>query len=454
MQRQQEKQRRKRGVILTVQGLEKLQQAKAKSEFEENAGNRYTLESLSEKTGLAVDTLMKILKCEEKVDKQTLKCCFRTFNLILDTKDYFYPEFPLEFSQMVFWDSAEPQEPELPEGAISLGSPFYIERSPIETDCYKAITQPGSLIRIKAPKRMGKTSLMMKIINYAAQKGYHTVSLNLQLAQKEALQNIDTFLQWFCAYISAEMKLSQRLNEYWDDLCGSNISCKLYLEQYLLANTEHPLVIGLDDIDQLFLYPEIADNFFALLRVWHEEAKNKAIWQKLRLIMIHSTEVYLPLNLNQSPFNVGVPISLTEFTLAQILDLANRYQLFWSNYEGENLMKLVGGNPYLVHLAIYYISCKKMTLEQILTTPLYSEHSIYKEHLQRQLYCLQQTNSDLLKNFARVVMSEQPIELDIVKAFKLQSLGLIHLYNTKARVSCHLYQQYFQGYFERFSQAI
>lgn len=454
MEKSQEKQRRKRGVILNVQGLEKLLQAKTQSEFETNAGNRYTLEGLSEKTGLAVDTLMKILKCEEKVDKQTLKSCFRAFNLILEAKDYFYPEVRLEISPLLSLNGIENQEPELPEGPLSLVSPFYIERVPVETNCYKAISQLGSLIRIKAPKRTGKTSLMMRILNYARQLGYRTVSLNLQLAQKEVLRDLDTFLQWFCAYVSAEMKLPKQIHEYWDDLCGSNISCKLYFEQYLLANIEQPLVIGLDDIDRLFLHPELADNFFALLRVWHEEAKNKAIWQKLRLIVVHSTEVYLPLNLNQSPFNVGLPIALPEFTLAQIKNLAFRYQLSWSNDECEKLMKWVGGNPYLIHLAIYHICYKKINLEQFLAMPLHSNHSIYQEHLQRQLCGLQQNHPDLLENFARVVMTESPIELEMIKAFKLQSLGLIQLYNTKAKISCQLYQKYFQDYFAGFSQAI
>jgi hypothetical protein len=43
-----------------------------------------------------------------------------------------------------------------PEGVVPLDSPFYIERLPIESDCYEEIEQPGALIRIKAPKQIGK----------------------------------------------------------------------------------------------------------------------------------------------------------------------------------------------------------------------------------------------------------------------------------------------------------
>jgi hypothetical protein len=73
------KRRRRRGIILTPSGLQKLLDAKSEAEFEENQGNRYTLEALSERTGLAVDTLTKVFACESKVDKQTLKILYRSF---------------------------------------------------------------------------------------------------------------------------------------------------------------------------------------------------------------------------------------------------------------------------------------------------------------------------------------------------------------------------------------
>jgi len=59
--------------------LDRFQQAKSDAEFEENAGHRYTLEALSERIGLAVDTVVKMLSCEAGVDKQTLKMGFKAF---------------------------------------------------------------------------------------------------------------------------------------------------------------------------------------------------------------------------------------------------------------------------------------------------------------------------------------------------------------------------------------
>jgi DNA-binding HxlR family transcriptional regulator len=91
-----QKPRRRRGVILTPQGLNKLQAAKSEAESCENDGNRYTLEALSEHTGLDPDTLMKVFACEVGVDKRTLNSCFRAFNLVLEPSDYKLPAFHLK----------------------------------------------------------------------------------------------------------------------------------------------------------------------------------------------------------------------------------------------------------------------------------------------------------------------------------------------------------------------
>lgn len=83
--------RRKRGVILTPQGFQKLQTAKCQAQSGENLDKRYTLEDLSDRTGLDPDTLMKVFHCQVGVDKQTLNTCFRAFNLLLEPSDYQLP---------------------------------------------------------------------------------------------------------------------------------------------------------------------------------------------------------------------------------------------------------------------------------------------------------------------------------------------------------------------------
>jgi hypothetical protein len=437
------KRRRRRGIILTPTGLQKLLDAKSDAEFEENQGNRYTLEALSERTGLAVDTLTKVFACESKVDKQTLKILYRSFGLTLKDEDFLYPEDTAV--EPVRAAASEPtilpSEPELPEGQVPLGSIFYIERPPIESESFKAVLQPGSLIRIKGARRTGKTSLMERILNHAAQNQYKTVSLSFQLADREVFQDLNRLLRWLCASVGLGLVLPNRLGDYWDDLFGSKISCKMYFEQYLLPTPQQPVVLGLDNVDRLFEYPELAGEFFSLLRTWHEEGKNREIWKKLRLVVVHSTEVYIPLEANKSPFNVGLPIELNPLTPEQVEILAERYELNWSPDQTEQLMNLVGGQPYLIKKGLYHLWRKDVTFEELLKTATQPD-SIYGDHLQWQQLHLQR-HPDLAATFEQVLQGTITTPLDVVSASQLQSLGLITLQDLLPWPSCRLYKEFF-----------
>jgi hypothetical protein len=334
-----------------------------------------------------------------------------------------------------------------PEGQVSLDSPFYVERSPIESNCYETVLKPGSLLRIKAPKLMGKTSLLSRIFDVAAKHGAYTVELNLLLASGTVLTDLDKFLRWFCASVGRALKLENQLDAYWDtELLSSNSNCTAYFEEYLLPQINCPLVLGLDEVDRIFLYPEIAPDFFGLLRLWHEKAKNLDSWKRLRLIVVHSTEVYIDLDNYRSPFNVGVPVELPEFTPQQVQDLAGRYGLDWNDTQvGAQgfapLLEMVGGHPYLVQQALYQLRCQGVTLEQLLQDAP-TEAGIYSNHLRRHWENLQK-NPELLEAYKKVVKSLEPVQLERVQSYKLHSMGLVKRQGDKVMPSCDLYREYF-----------
>lgn len=433
--------KRKRGVILTYRGWQRLQRAQRQSEMADNNGVPYTLEQIGERTQMSPNTIAKVQRRQAAVDRQSLECYFSTFNLTLNVDDYTQPDS----------NESESRSSIMVKGYVPLNSPFYIERPPIEQLCAETILQPGALIRIKAPKQMGKTSLMVRILDEAITQDFKIVTLSLQLADAEVFTSLSQFLRWFCAVVTRRLELPNRLNEYWDEVFGSNYNCTDYFENYLLAEIDSPVVLALDEVDVVFNYPKIATDFFGLLRTWYQKAKypeqSSIIWQKLRLVIVHSTEVYLPLNVNQSPFNVGLSIDLPELNSLQVQDLATRYQLDWQTEEVEGLMDLIGGNPYLVNIALHHISSKDITLEQLLETAT-SEDGIYGDYLRRQLWNLQQY-PDLVTALTRVVMSPTPVKLDPIQAFKLHSMGLVRFVQGQVVPSWNLYRRYFS---DRLSQ--
>jgi hypothetical protein len=209
----------------------------------------------------------------------------------------------------------------------------------------------------------------------------------------------------------------------------------------LLAQTATPLVLGLDEVDRIFPYTEVVEDFLGMLRSWHEKAKISDIWQKLRLVMAHSTEVYIPLDMNQSPFNAGVPVELLEFDSQQIYDLARLHGLDWHEGQLGELISAIGGHPYLVRLAMYEVSCGKISLTQLLENAA-SESGIYSNHLRKHLEILQQ-NPELALALKKVVNSAEPVELDSMQIYKLHSMGIVRRQNNYVIPRCNLYREYF-----------
>jgi len=330
-----------------------------------------------------------------------------------------------------------------PDGAVSLGSPFYLERSPLEEEVYQEIRKPGALVRIKAPKLMGKTSLMARILAQGQSLNYRTVYLDLSSVEGGIIRNLDKFLRWFCLMVGRQLALENRIKEYWDtEILGSNDNCTVYFEEYLLPAIDCPLVLGLDDVDRVFPHSEVVEDFLGMLRSWHEKGKIPGRWKQLRLVMAHSTECYIPLDMNQSPFNAGVPVELLEFDSKQVLSLAVVHGLSWHESQVEELMKMVGGHPYLVGLALYEVSSGKLTLEQLLRDAP-TEAGIYSNHLRRQLEVLQQ-GPELAQALQKVVASMEPVELDSMQIYKLHSMGLVEQKDNQVMPRCNLYREYFQ----------
>jgi hypothetical protein len=334
-----------------------------------------------------------------------------------------------------------------PDGSVPPDSPFYVEREGVDTICQEAIAKPGALIRIKAPKLMGKTSLVVRLCEQARSRGERVVYVDLDSIEKSTLTHLDRFLRWLCWSVERELKLESQLKAYWDaEILGSNDNCTVYFEEYLLSTSEVPLVLAFDNVDRIFPYPEVVEDFLGMLRSWHEKGKIYPIWKQLRLILAHSTECYIPLDLNQSPFNAGIPVELKEFGQKQVESLAHLYGLKWEAPQIQDLMQLLGGHPYLVRLAIYEIGARHMTWEELVQKAP-TEEGIYSSHLRRHLMALQQSPA-LAQSLKKVVSSPDPVSLNSLDIYKLHSMGLIRERLNQVVPTCNLYREYFQRVLE------
>lgn len=325
---------------------------------------------------------------------------------------------------------------------------YYVERHPIESECCDKILEPGAVIRIKAPKYTGKTLLLNRIIERAKGHNYQAVTLDFTKPSSRVFSSYEELLKWLCKEVGKDLGLENKLAEYWDsDEFDEHTNTQTYFEDYLLKNQTQPLVLALKNVDRVFEQESFRINFCELLRCWSQlylEGNQFAeLWKKLRLIIVHSTNVYGSLDINCSPLSgVGLTKTLLDFTPAQVDNLANCYQLQGLNSDIlEQFRNFFGGHPYLIQEAFVFLQKEQCSLDRLLEIAA-TEASPFINHLRQQLGELRK-NPQLATAYYQVVNETEPVRLDTNATFKLQGMGLVLVDLNHCLPRCDLYRQYF-----------
>ena len=286
---------------------------------------------------------------------------------------------------------------------------------------------------------MGKSSLLVRVLEEARRLGNRTTWIDLQKCDRRFFENMDRFLQWFCAVIGRDLGVKAKPSDDWDEIYGANSNCEEFFAEYLLVD-DRPLVIAIDNLERIFDHEAIEGDFCGLLRGWHEQGKHDKTWAKLRLVLAYSMESYSPKDINMSPFNVGTEIALEEFTSAQLIELAERHGL--TEMQLQPIANLLGGHPYLVRMALYHLASGTISFDELMRTAT-SDAGLFRGHLSRLLARLEQDEN--LKEILRsLVSSDQPIRFDLATTAKLDGMGVILRTDNGVKIRNQLYRRYFR----------
>jgi hypothetical protein len=179
-----------------------------------------------------------------------------------------------------------------------------------------------------------------------------------------------------------------------------------------------------------------------MLRAWHTSRANNPLWKHVNLQISHSTEPALFIdNINQSPFGVGEVLRLSDFSPHEVETLNKAYgQPLQTADEVEELMKLVGGHPYLVRQSLYLLRTSINSLADLKRVAA-AEQGPFDDHMRRLLWRLGRFERlrEALKQVIR--HGDCSDELDFQR---LRAVGLVEGdWRESARLRCDLYRQYF-----------
>jgi len=328
-------------------------------------------------------------------------------------------------------------------GAVPLDSQFYIVR-PTDDDFHKAIARNDSIVLIKGARQMGKTSLMARGLQEARRIGARVVLTDFQKLNASQLESVETLFLTLAETIAEQLELDVVPDRTWNPRRGPSLNFDRFLRREILGQLSSPLVWGIDEVDRLFTC-SFGSEVFGLFRAWHNERSldPEGPWQKLTLAIAYATEAHMFItDMNQSPFNVGTRLVLTDFTPEQVAELNRRYgSPLQTQSELDQFFDLVGGHPYLTRRGLHELASHHPKLSDFERDAARDEGP-FGDHLRRLLVSLAQEES--LCNAVRGMLTGR--QASTTETFyRLRSSGLVSGESAREmKARCRLYGLYLE----------
>lgn len=344
------------------------------------------------------------------------------------------------------------------DDALPIGSPYYMERRLIDERCLSAIKEPAAFIRIKGSRKMGKTSLLYRIIENGVNEEYSTIFIDFAGVESETINNFKYLCVWLCQQVTEQLQQEDLINNYFSDAPSHMRATTRYFSQHILT-LEQPILFAMDNVDKVFENSDVATPLCNMLASWHRQSRVPNTlgrrWAKLRIVLAHATDVYLDWDINHSPLQgIGYVPDLLDWDSQQIKQFAEIYGVDLTQQDIQQLRGLIGGHPYLVRLAVEYLYDNQgsniETLLQIATTSA----SPFNDYLFPILVYLRKYPQQYANAFRQILeMSEIQVddqfELDKIE-FKLKSLDLIRIDQNQRNYNFYpkynLYSHFFRRY--------
>lgn len=331
-----------------------------------------------------------------------------------------------------------------PSGAMASSDPRYIVRE-VDRELEHALERRDTfLILVKGSRETGKSSLVVRHLELASRRhGTRTFHTDFKAFPRSAFDSIESLCQALVSQLSDQLCKprnaaaaaleDERLRKV------PTLGLESFVQRWILQESpESALLWALDGVDRLFGC-DAGHDFFSLVRSWHDKRAqlNFRAWRRLKILLVGSTEATLFLrNAHHSPFNVGLPIELSDFTEEETLALYRGSGIggVLEEEEVRRLYALLGGHPYLMSYAMESARAGASATALLSMEP-------YRDYL-NGLREIVEANQNLRESVADVLAGRPCREESF---YRLRSAGvLIGRSSGEAKMRCRLIAEIFQ----------
>ncbi|MBX0331361.1 AAA-like domain-containing protein [Oscillochloris sp. ZM17-4] len=246
-------------------------------------------------------------------------------------------------------------------GTVQAGDGIYIDR--LADEQLLQHCKAGDFTYVLTARQMGKSSLMTRVAERLEAEGVRTVLIDLTDIGAQASPD-----EWYLGILDViveELSLKVDYQQWWSQHSHLSNARKFgkFLREVILENTTSPLVIFVDEIDTTRSLSFSADDFFAAIRAAYNARSRDLHFRRLSFVLLGVAQpTDLIHNPKRTPFNIGVRIDLTDFTLQDAAKLGVGFGL-----PSEQAITLTtwilnwtGGHPYLTQRL-----CKELVVTRL-----------------------------------------------------------------------------------------
>jgi hypothetical protein len=320
-------------------------------------------------------------------------------------------------------------------------SKLYIERD-VDRHCWERLgSGRAATLFIQAPRQMGKSSLMRRVLAQAKNGQHKTFAfVDFQRFPEHYFDDEENFLIEFCLMIGDALGLPEAIDQYWQGRRTNIMKCSRYMSEHIIPQVDGPFILAMDEVERMLTSP-FQTNFFGMLRTWHNNRAYDQNFARMSLFLSSSTEPYLFIdNPNQSPFNVAEVFILQDFTKSEVEALNQCHNAPLNQQQLDELMDWVGGHPFLTRLALYQVATGKSDPETLFTRAT-DDNGPFGDHLRHYLLRVLQ-KPDLKQALARICREHTYQEDQIFH--RLKGAGLVMKVGQQVVLRNRLYTRYFE----------